>query len=184
MQVPPELNLVNGLNDLKEKIAPKRRVVFKPTEGRAIKPKRWLWHSMIQENRFHLLTGESSIGKSRLLMRIAATITTGGYFPDADHPCPQGYVVYLNGEDEWDEDLLGMFDACGGDRKYLLEYPVRNADGSLVDLVSDMSDIEDAIEESGNVKLLMVDPIIPFTQHGFKNDCLTSAPMEQLSGIA
>ena len=147
---------------------------LKPTKGRAIKPHRWIWHDMIHEGEFHLFTGESGIGKTQLLMRIAADITRGRSFPTCYSPTQAGKVLFLSSEDDWELTLLERFDACGGDREKLIEVPAHKPNGEQFNLHRDLDHLEKLIVEAGDVRLLIVDPVMSFVDGGFRNDEVTS----------
>jgi len=169
------LNLVEemSMRDVAQAVDP-NGFVLKPTKGRAIKPHRWIWQDMIHEGEFHLFTGESGIGKTQLLMRIAADVTQGRAFPGCYSSCTAGSVLFLNSEDDWELTLLERFDACGGDRDKLIEVPAHNANGQQFNLYRDLETLERQIDQVGDARLLIIDPVMSFVDGGFNNDEVTS----------
>ena len=147
---------------------------LKPTKGRAVKPHRWVWQDMIHEGEFHLFTGESGIGKTQLLMRIAADITRGRAFPTCYSPTQAGTVLFLSSEDDWELTLLERFDACGGNRDKLIEVPAHNANGQQFNLYHNLETLEHQIGQVDDARLLIIDPVMSFVDGAFKNDEVTS----------
>jgi len=147
---------------------------LKPTKGRAIKAHRWVWQDMIHEGEFHLFTGESGIGKTQLLMRIAADITRGRAFPTCYSPTQAGTVLFLSSEDDWELTLLERFDACGGNRDKLIEVPAHNANGQQFNLYHNLEALEHQIGQVDDARLLIIDPVMSFVDGAFKNDEVTS----------
>ena len=76
----------------------------------------WLWDGMIAKGQFHVMAGESGIGKTQLLCNISAIISRGGIFPSMKESCEKGMVVYLSGEDDLSTTIGPRFVACGGDK--------------------------------------------------------------------
>jgi putative DNA primase/helicase len=94
-------------------------------------------------------------------MAIAATITTGGKFPDGTS-CPPGNVVIWSGEDDPADGLLPKLIASGADRSRV--YFVRGAqvEGETLpfDPARDMLSLTWRLAEIGDVALLIVDPVV------------------------
>jgi len=64
-----------------------------------IHPVRWLWPGWLAAGKLHILGGAPGTGKTTLTLAMAATVTTGGAWPDgATSPC--GNVVVWSGEDD------------------------------------------------------------------------------------
>jgi len=135
----------------------------------------WLWPGVIPLNAFTLFAGVGGLGKSQLLMFIAAAVSTGKPFRAGglEHQLPQGSVLILTGEDS---------------AKYSLSPRLRalNADLSKIHLIKSVADermshrrramaldqdllllrkvIDDLKNVKGQtVKLIIVDPIVNFS---------------------
>jgi putative DNA primase/helicase len=80
----------------------------------------------------------------------------------------------LNSEDDWELTLLERFDACGGDRDKLIEVPAHNANGQQFNLYRDLETLERQIDQVGDARLLIIDPVMSFVDGGFNNDEVTS----------
>ena len=75
----------------------------------------WLWPLRIPLGKLTLITGDPELGKSTLLLDLAARITTGTMMPDGA-PLPQvGGVVVLNAEDGEADTVVPRLRAAGAD---------------------------------------------------------------------
>lgn len=82
-----------------------------------VKPERlrWLWPGRLPIGKIVTLDGDPGLGKSTLALDIAATITTGGPWPDGgrcEHP---GDVLLLSGEDGLADTVAPRAIAAGAD---------------------------------------------------------------------
>ena len=74
----------------------------------------WIWPQMLAKGELHIFSGEGGVGKTQVMLNLAATITTGGRFPNMGAPCEAGTVLYISSEDDAEKTLMPRFDACGG----------------------------------------------------------------------
>ena len=81
-------------------------------------PVRWLWRNWLQCGAFNLLAGQSTAGKSTIALSFAATVTSGGQWPDGQTTEPS-HVVFWSGEDGIKDTLLPRFLAAGGERSLM-----------------------------------------------------------------
>ena len=124
-------------------------------------PINWIWNGWIAEGKFHLLAGVAGTGKTTISLALAASVTTGGRFPDGTKsPC--GNVVMWTGEDDITDTLTPRLMAMGAnlERMYFVDGVV-DADGKRpFNPSADMPTLEEAISKVGNVSLLIIDPIV------------------------
>lgn len=131
------------------------------------KPLRWLWPGRIPFGKLTLLEGDPGLGKSLLILDIAARVSTGAGFPDGAG-CEQGDVIILSAEDDAEDTIRPRLDAAGADvtRVHWFE-AVRNvtADGKSVErpfnLESDIGTLEDTIRQTG-ARVVEIDPITAY----------------------
>lgn len=82
-----------------------------------VKPERlqWLWPGRLPIGKIVTLDGDPGLGKSTLALDIAATVESGGPWPDGgrcEHP---GNVLLLSGEDGLADTVRPRLDAAGAD---------------------------------------------------------------------
>lgn len=62
-------------------------------------PISWLWPGWLAQGKLHILAGAPGQGKTTIAQSFAATVTTGGRWPDG-HRCEPGNVLIWSGEDD------------------------------------------------------------------------------------
>lgn len=68
-------------------------------------PISWLWPGWLAQGKLHILAGAPGQGKTTIAQSFAATITTGGRWPDGQW-CKPGNVLIWSGEDDPADTLL------------------------------------------------------------------------------
>ncbi len=155
--------------ELKESNAERpRKPIWKPrilTMSEVVeKPIDWLWPSRIAKGRLTLLNGRPGLGKSYLTCEMAATVSTGRDWPDGT-PCDGGEVVMLTAEDDPADTILPRLREQGAvlSKCHVLGgmYDPDDEDDAADRFVSldNVAMIEETIQEIGDVKLLIIDPI-------------------------
>lgn len=124
-------------------------------------PIAWLWKGWLAIAKLHILAGSPGTGKTTVALAFAATVTIGGIWPDGTS-CEAGNVLIWSGEDDPADTLLPRFLAYGGDRNRVFFISDISEDGKLraFDLSKDIPKLFDAALLHGNVKLLILDPIV------------------------
>jgi hypothetical protein len=90
----------------------------------------WLWPNRIALGKLNLLAGDPGLGKSFLLLDLAARISLGSRWPDCDEHAPTGGVVLLTAEDGLADTVRPRLDAAGADvTKIIALSGVNGADG-------------------------------------------------------
>ena len=133
----------------------------------------WIWDGMIAKGQFHVMAGESGIGKTQLLCNISAIISRGGIFPSMSEPCDKGMVVYLSGEDDLSTTLGPRFIACGGDKSNFQALKASTDDHEPICLVDELKELTEFVFDN-DVRLIVIDPITSFMEGGFDNNSVTS----------
>lgn len=131
--------------------------------GATLKPEpvEWLWKEWLALGKLHLLAGTPGQGKTTIAMALAAITTTGGYWPDGTKS-DIGNVVIWSGEDDCADTLLPRLLASGADRNRVYFVTGSRIEGKEVsfDPARDMDELKHAVNRIGNVKLIVVDPIV------------------------
>lgn len=124
-------------------------------------PIAWLWREWLALGKLHILAGAPGQGKTTLSMAMAATVTSGGRWPDGTR-CNAGNVLIWSGEDDPADTLLPRLIAAGADTKRVYFVTGSRIDGEAVpfDPARDLVQLTARAERIGNVRLLIVDPVV------------------------
>jgi len=127
----------------------------------APEPIAWLWQNWLAQGKLHLLAGAPGQGKTTIALAAAATVTTGGRWPDGSR-CEVGNVLIWSGEDDPADTLLPRLIAMGADRARVFFISAARIGGELVpfDPARDMVQLTEAAHRIGDVRLLIVDPVV------------------------
>jgi hypothetical protein len=150
---------------------PSRRIVLRTASNVTPRAVRWLWDGWLAQGKLHLLAGHAGTGKTTLALSLAATLSRGGVFPDGSR-APVGATILWSGEDDLADSLLPRYLACGGDPKLLLDCSfAENGDGLRhgFDPATDFPSLVEVAAKFGNVKLVIVDPIVSAAGAGISN---------------
>jgi MoxR-like ATPase len=97
--------------------------------GADLKPEpiRWLWDAWLARGKLHILAGAPGQGKTTIALAFAATVTSGGRWPDGARSAA-GNVLVWSGEDDPADTLLPRLMAAGADPKrvFFVTYPPEN----------------------------------------------------------
>jgi putative DNA primase/helicase len=121
----------------------------------------WLWPGWLAAGKLHVLAGVPGVGKSTLAMALAASVTTGGRWPDGAH-AGMGRVAIWSGEDDPTDTLVPRLMASGADMSRIhFIGSVLSLDGKRpFDPARDVEPLKRELLELGDVRLLIVDPIV------------------------
>lgn len=124
-------------------------------------PIRWLWPGWLARGKIHVLAGAPGVGKTTLAMKMASVTSTGTSWPDG---CisPAGNVIIWSGEDDPADTLKPKLVASGADVDHLFFVSdVREGEERRAfDPSKDMDALRAAIAKIGDVKLIIVDPVV------------------------
>jgi putative DNA primase/helicase len=126
-----------------------------------VEPIRWLWKEWLASGKLHILGGPPGVGKTTISMDLAATVTTGGAWPDGTK-CDPGNVVIWSGEDDPADTLMPKLMASGADRSrvYFVTSTIHGNAKRSFDPAHDMEELQIKIKAIGDVKLVIIDPIV------------------------
>lgn len=125
-------------------------------------PIRWLWEGWLARGKLHILAGAPGTGKTTISMAMAATVTTGGRWPDGSC-CPTGNVLIWSGEDDPQDTLVPRLLAAGAnsDRVFFVgETQHKPGETRAFDPAHDLAALQRALVTAGNVRLMIVDPVV------------------------
>lgn len=124
-------------------------------------PVSWLWRDWLALGKFHVLAGAPGQGKTTLTMSFAATVTSSGCWPDGSR-CAPGNVLMWSGEDDPADTLLPRLLAMGAEpsRVHFVTGARIANELHAFDPARDMPQLLIQAERIGNVRLLIVDPVV------------------------
>jgi putative DNA primase/helicase len=124
-------------------------------------PVRWLWRDWLALGKFHVLAGAPGQGKTTLALAMAAAVTSAGRWPDGSR-CDAGSVLMWSGEDDPADTLLPRLVAMGADPARVFFVTGSQVGGEVLpfDPARDMPQLLAEAERIGNVRLLIVDPVV------------------------
>ncbi len=124
-------------------------------------PVRWVWRYWLALGKLHILAGAPGQGKTTIALACAATVTTGGRWPDGTL-CGAGNALIWSGEDDPADTLLPRLLAAGADeaRCFFVSGTRINGEVHSFDPARDMLALEEQAQRIGGIKLLIVDPVV------------------------
>jgi len=143
------------ISELESKVLLKRGDTIIP------EPVSWLWKGWLACGKMHIIGGAPGCGKTTIACKLAATVTTGALWPDGTR-APIGDVVIWSGEDDVENVLAPRMIASGADMKRVQFVVGIREHGKNVsfDPSKDLDKLDDALSSLGDVRLLVIDPIV------------------------
>src|SRR5687768_11292290 len=148
---------------------PEQQAAFDPTPlvrikcAANIKPEsmRWLWEGWLARGKLHVFAGQAGTGKTTIAIALAATVSTGGRFPDGRRS-PAGNVLIWSGEDNAKDTLVPRLLAAGADlsRIHFIGDVQHGNEIRSFDPATDIQAMSLAAAQIGDISLLIVDPIV------------------------
>jgi RecA/RadA recombinase len=147
---------------------PPQKAVIKPSEvtliqavGLIPKPIDWLWPGWLAQGKIHILGGAPGSGKTTICMKLAAIVSSGGYWPDGSM-AQAGNVVVWSGEDDAKDTLIPRLIASGADtgRIYFVGECKAGDETRSFDPSTDIEALQTAIDHIGGAALIVVDPVV------------------------
>jgi AAA domain len=123
----------------------------------------WLWPAWLAYGKLALVDGDPGLGKSAMILDLAARVSVGKAFPDGAECEPSG-VVLLSAEDGLKDTIRPRLDSAGADVERILSLatvPDENGHERYLSIPEDLVLIEKGIRRVG-AGLLIVDPLMAF----------------------
>ena len=140
---------------------PEYGVVLTRASEIRIEPVTWLWPDMIPQGMFTLLAGQAGTGKTTIAMNVAAIVSKGGKFPDGSS-CRQGNVLIWSAEDSPQHTIVPRLSAAGADldNVFIISGYRDKGEYTPFDPTRDFYAIQQQIKSLGNIRLIIVDPVV------------------------
>jgi putative DNA primase/helicase len=121
----------------------------------------WLWKDWIAADKIHLLAGPAGTGKTTIALAIAAILSAGDYWPDGSR-ANRGKIVIWSGEDSPENTLVPRLIALNADMQQVafVGHVQNRSSERTFDPALDIQLLSDAINDFGDVGLLILDPIV------------------------
>ena len=149
----------------------------------------WLWFGYLAIGKLHILCGRPGCGKTTIGLKLAASVTTGEGWPGGSKSEPGtklGKVVIWSGEDDPADTLIPRLIQSGAkiDRVYFVR-DTTDIDGSReFDPSTDMDALRREIRRIGNVKLLIVDPLVSIVRGDDHKNGVVRRSLQPLADLA
>jgi len=122
----------------------------------------WLWDGWLAKGKLHILAGSPGTGKTTLALSFASILSTGGIWPNGKSSKRLKTIIW-SGEDSAEDTLVPRLLACGADLKnieFVGEVYTSNNKHRSFDPATDMLLLRRAIENRGDVGLVIIDSIV------------------------
>ena len=125
----------------------------------------WLWEDWLAAGKMHVIGGAPGTGKTTIALSLAAILSAGGKWPDGS--CAEiGNAVIWSGEDDPKDTLVPRLMASGADcsRVHFVDGVFTGKEKRMFDPARDIPALHHKLTEVGNVRLLIIDPIVSAIQ--------------------
>ncbi len=149
-------------------------------------PIRWAWDGWLSCGKLHIIAGSPGTGKTTLALALAATISTGGRWPDCTRCSEAGNVLIWSGEDDPTDTLLPRLMAMGADRNRIFFVGDVFTTGAVhaFDPARDIRDLMAKAVEIGNVRLMICDPVVNAVPGDSNKNAETRRALQPLVDLA
>lgn len=121
---------------------------------------KYLWGHYFPRASVSIVAGNPGQKKTAFMIRVAAAITRGERLFEGNQVLPYGSVMLATSEDSIEHTIRTRFDAAGGDMSRFFVLP------SDLNIMEQWEELDTTIEDIGDVKLIIIDPITAFMQAG------------------
>lgn len=138
-----------------------RQVSLVRADTVSLRPIRWLWQDWLAAGKFQVLAGQPGTGKTTIALAFAATVSTGGVWPDGSHAAAAEVLIW-SGEDDPQDTLAPRLLAMGADmsRVHFVGVVREGASTRPFDPARDIEPLLASAGRLGRVALLVVDPVV------------------------
>ena len=138
-------------------------VTLTRADGIAPEPVTWLWAGWLAAGKVHVVAGAPGTGKTTLAVALAATLSTGGRWPDGTQ-APSGDTLFRTGEDSPKDTLVPRLIAAGADLgriHFVTSYTDARGKPRPFDPAADIEALSDHLADMDPAPaLLILDPLV------------------------
>jgi len=127
------------------------------------KPVSWLWLNFLPLGRAILISGDPDVGKSWFALNLAARLSRGLSWPDGARGEAPAKSFFIGIEDEAHDTIRPRIDSLGGDPAMVRIFNSGHPRHLNLSSPENLRRLENDIESFGNVRLVVIDPIIDFS---------------------
>lgn len=148
-------------------------------------PIAWLWNGWLAAGKMHIFGGAPGTGKTTIALALAAILSRGGQWPDGSRS-PVGHVVMWSGEDDPADTLAPRLILAGADlsRVHFVSEMREGNTRRAFDLARDLEPLRRKLLEVGDVRLLIVDPIVSAITGDSHKNAETRRNLQPLADLA
>jgi hypothetical protein len=133
----------------------------------------WLWRGRIARGKINFIAGFPDQGKSQITCDIAARVTKGGAWPNSEGHAERATVIMLSAEDDAADTIVPRLMAAKANlsRVRIVAATVKT-DGKgrrMFSLADDIAELTKLVKVSGDVGLVIIDPISAYMGAGGKS---------------
>ena len=130
------------------------------------RPISWLVPGRFAFGQVAIIDGDPDLGKSLLMLDLAARLSTGRSWPDGTAPVEPAGTIYLSAEDGEEDTIHPRLQALGADLGRIFVVWGKNASlQGTVRLPSQIDFLDRALTRTG-ARLLVIDPVVAFLDRG------------------
>jgi putative DNA primase/helicase len=160
-------------------------VVLRRGDDIVPEPVQWIWSGWLAAGKFHLIAGAPGTGKTTVALGLAATITSGGQWPDGTTTEP-GDVLIWSGEDDPADTLAPRLIAMGADmsRVHFVQEICQDGSTRPFDPAKDVDALVRRAESLPSVRLMIIDPVVSAVQGDSHKNAETRRELQPLVTLA
>jgi hypothetical protein len=137
---------------------------------------RWLWPGRFAIGKLGLIGGMPDMGKGLICCDIIACITAPRDFPCNEGRPQRANVVWFTAEDDIEDTVIPRLVAAGAnlDRVHIVKMMRDGDKRRMFNLVTDLQALREKIEKTGDVALVIIDPMSSYVGVGKINTSSTA----------
>jgi putative DNA primase/helicase len=161
------LPLITLDSTLQNNLSGKSYIRYRNAATITVRPIEWLWINRFACGKISMISGNPGLGKSQIIVSMAAIITRGALWPDGTS-CQAGSVLFLSAEDDAADTLIPRLIAANADltRVDIIDTLVEINNGAelegQVNLSTNIASLEKLLLEIKNVAVIFIDPITAY----------------------